>query len=146
LDLLGLPAALGELVQGWSQRFGVPANYHAVATDVAVASETASNLYRIVQEALHNIYKHAHATNVSVLLDAHDGTLTVCIEDDGCGFTTGDSPDVAHTHNLGLISMRERTKLIGGEVDIDSAPGQGTSISVHVPLGTSDTESLQRVR
>jgi signal transduction histidine kinase len=134
LDRLGLSAALGEMVRGWSDRFRIPAEYHATHGDVAVAGDIAVNLYRILQEALNNIWKHAEATHVTVLLAVRNGQLTLVIEDDGRGFTCGEDLGSRDAGRLGLISMRERARLMRGELAIETAPDQGTSLFVHVPF------------
>ncbi len=134
LDRLGLSDALADVVRGWSAQFHVAAEYHASAVaDVPLAADAAVNLYRIVQEALHNVHKHAQASRATVLLDVHGEHLTLVIEDNGRGFAQGE-PAERGAESLGLISMRERARLIGGDIDIETAPGQGTSIFVRVPL------------
>jgi len=97
------------------------------------ALETA--LYRIVQEALTNVVRHAGASQVSVLLESRGETLVVIVEDDGCGF---DADRLMHSspseHWLGLHGMRERAELLGGTLTIESSPGAGTAVFVEVPL------------
>ena len=135
LDQLGLPAALVHLITGWSERFGIEAEYDTSGVDgVRFVPELESNLYRLAQEALHNVYKHAHATHVSVVLEKCDNRLVLVVEDDGVGFSV-----IGHrgleAGSMGLVSMRERATLVGGELTIDSTPGQGTTLIVRVPLG-----------
>ena len=123
LDHLGLSGALAHLVSGWSERFGIPADYDTFGIDGArFAPAIETNLYRLTQEALHNVYKHAHATRVSVLLGRRDGRLTLFVEDDGRGFTVG-SDLTRDAGSFGLINMRERATLVGGQLTIDSTPG-----------------------
>lgn len=134
LDHLGLSAAVGHLVSGWSERFGIPADYQSFgADDLRLSPEAESNLYLLIQEALHNIVKHAHAAHASVVVGKQDSRLTIAIEDDGVGF---DVPvgDRMTEGALGLISMRERATLVGGSFAIESARGRGTTILVNVPL------------
>lgn len=136
LDDLGLSSALGNLVRGWSHRFGVPAEYEASGTDgLRMAPDVEANLYRLAQEALHNIYKHAAATRVNVSLERRDGHVLLAIEDDGCGFSPAELARQTASPRLGLVSMRERARLAGGEIRIESLPGRGTAIYVHVPVG-----------
>ena len=118
-----MPAALARLVGGWSERFHVRADYDTVGIDgVRLRSDAEANLYRLTQEALHNVYKHARATHVSVLLERRDHRIVLVVEDNGCGFAIDDvSPEPVAS--LGLVSMRERAALVGGELTIESTPG-----------------------
>ena len=141
LDHLGLPAALAHLVGGWSQRFQVRAHCDTVGINgVRLRSDAEANLYRLTQEALHNVYKHARATHVSVLLERRDHQIVLVVEDNGCGFAIDDvSPEPVAS--LGLVSMRERAALAGGELTIESTPGFGTTITVRVPITDADGAS-----
>ena len=89
LDNLGLAVSLRDLVHGWAKRFGIPAEFEASAPEMRLADDVETNLYRIAQEALHNVVKHAQARNVSVLLSRRDSHAMLVIEDDGRGFETG---------------------------------------------------------
>lgn len=142
LDDLGLAAAARQLVADWSARTGVPADFQSVgfgATRLPAEVETA--LYRVVQEALTNAAKHAGAGQVSVVLTCRKGEVVAMVEDDGCGF---DAEGVAQTPTpgrpegergrLGLLGMRERVALAGGALEVESAPGQGTTVIARVPL------------
>jgi signal transduction histidine kinase len=135
LDHLGLAAALAKLVRGWSERFGIAAEFGASWPDgCRLPPETEANLYRLTQEALHNIAKHAAARHVSVLLERRADQAVLIIEDDGRGFVR-DHVSIEPAHRgLGLVSMRERATLVGGEFHIESAPDQGTSIYVRIPM------------
>jgi signal transduction histidine kinase len=93
------------------------------------ASEVETALYRMAQEALTNIVKHAQARHVSIVLTSDRGAITALIEDDGCGF----DPD-ARREGMGLDGMRERLGLIGGTLTIESRPGRGTTLVAKVPL------------
>jgi signal transduction histidine kinase len=138
LDHLGLPAALARLVGGWSERFHVRADYDTVGIDgVRLRSDVEANLYRLAQEALHNVYKHARATHVSVLLERRDHRIVLMVEDDGRGFAIDDASPEA-VPSLGLVSMRERAALVGGELNIESTPGFGTTVTVRVPIADAD--------
>ena len=86
-------------------------------------------MYRIVQEALTNIAKHAEATRVSVLVTRKEDAAVVVVEDDGGGFDAG-----RPTAGLGLSGMRERVALVGGKLRLESGPGTGTTIAAEVPL------------
>ena len=134
LDRLGLSAALEDLVHAWSERFHMAGTYHAQGTDGrSLPSDVAVNLYRIVQEALHNVQKHARATHISVRFTIRGTEAAIAIEDDGQGFTPGAADPMRHD-GLGLVGMRERARLIGGQVTIEAAAGRGTSVVVTVPV------------
>ena len=134
LDHLGLAASLKGLVRGWGERFGIIADFESSAPDLRLAADVETNLYRIAQEALHNVVKHAEARTVSVLLSRRDQHAMLVIEDDGRGFLPDAPPPLHSAAGFGLVSMRERATLVGGELEIDSTPGAGTSIFVRVPL------------
>jgi PAS domain S-box-containing protein len=136
LDHLGLSAALANLVRGWSERFRLPAEYHASGVDdLRLAPDAEINLYRLAQEALHNVYKHAGATSVGVFLERRDDHAVLIIEDDGRGFDPGGVSDGDDGERMGLVGMRERATLVGGELEVESSPGDGTTIYVRVALG-----------
>lgn len=137
LDHLGLSAALGHLVTGWSERFGIPSEYDAFGLEgIRLASEVESNLHRLAQEALHNIVKHAQATHVSVVLERRNRQVVLVIEDDGVGFNATDRSGLRHGA-LGLVNMHERAVLVGGELFLDSMPGHGATVIVRLPEGQS---------
>lgn len=133
LDHLGLTAAIENLVRSWSERFGIPVEFRtSVGARIRLAGEAEANLYRIAQEALHNIYKHAKASVVRVAVEQADGHLQLVIQDDGRGFSPVDVHETS-VGGLGLESMRERALLIGGQLVVRSAWGHGTTITVRVP-------------
>ncbi|MFI5076775.1 MAG: GAF domain-containing protein, partial [Vicinamibacteria bacterium] len=144
LENLGLAVSLRDLVHGWGRRFGIPAEFETSAPDMRLADDVETNLYRIAQEALHNVVKHAQARNVSVLLSRRDHHAMLMIEDDGRGFQPQRPAAPHRAAGFGLISMRERAMLVGGELEIDSTPGSGTSIFVRVPLPAEGARSLAR--
>jgi PAS domain S-box-containing protein len=132
-----LVEALASFVAEWSRNYGVEAEFTASGTvSNRLPDDVETNLYRITQEALHNILKHAKATRVDVVLTQLPGEIRLNIEDDGVGFDYGKMRD-AHPdrdHRLGLTGMEERARLIGGSIEIDSQVGAGTSILVRVPV------------
>jgi signal transduction histidine kinase len=104
-----------------------------------VPDDVASVLYRITQEALMNVAKHAHATQVSVVVDKPDGEVRLIIEDDGRGFDPEATAMVARSdRGLGLDGMRERAALVGGTLAIESSLGGGTTVYVRLPLPRGD--------
>ena len=94
-----------------------------------------TTIYRIVQEALTNVVRHAQATQVSVLLERRGEQLQMIVEDNGQGFNAeAERQDSSEGQYLGLLGMAERAMLVGGTLTIDSAPGGGTTIFLHIPL------------
>ena len=131
LDELGLSATLEQFVREWSGHSGVAAEFHAVGLNGdRLPPEVETNLYRITQEVLNNVQKHAQACKVGVLLERRGGQLTLIVEDDGKGF----DPDEKGGGGMGLINMRERAALINGRLEIESAPGAGATLYARVPL------------
>ena len=136
LDDNGLAAALDTLVREWAAMTGVAAEFHATAAPAPgarVARDIELHVYRIAQEALTNIAKHAEASRVSVLLRQAREELALIVEDDGHGFPA--QPNVSPVEpGMGLVSMRERAALIGGRVQIESMAGRGATVYVKIPL------------
>ena len=133
LDTLGLSAALRSLAEDWSAQNDVAVHLDLPpnAALQSLPGDAAVNLYRVAQEALANVAKHAWARRVNIrLADEADG-LVMLIEDDGRGFTPpGDINDLAAQGHFGLVGLRERVNLIGGHLSLQSAPGQGMRIRV----------------
>jgi two-component system, NarL family, sensor histidine kinase DevS len=130
LDDFGLVAALERLVQTFSESSGIRVDLEARLGDHRLPTEVETTMYRIVQEALTNVVKHAEATRVSILLVRRDAMLTAVMEDDGRGF---DAASVK-SDSLGLEGMRERVTLHDGRLTLETAPGSGTTLRVEVPL------------
>jgi PAS domain S-box-containing protein len=143
LDHLGLAAALRHLVDGWGQRFRMRAEYQAIGMErLRLPDHVEANLYRLAQEALHNVFKHAHARQVHVRLEQQHGHLVLTVSDDGCGF---DPEEVARERrSLGLVSMRERAMLAGGQLIVQAAPKAGTTVMVRLPLDGADAARRPR--
>jgi len=134
LDTLGLAPAVGNFVREWSRHYGVRAEFSALGQDGSRPKpEVEINLYRIAQEALNNIHKHAAAGRVAVLLEWRDGEVVLIVEDDGKGFEPGRAVD--GEKGMGLLSMRERAAQVGGTLEIESRPGSGTTVYARVPAG-----------
>jgi signal transduction histidine kinase len=138
LDTMGLGAALRDLAQEWSAQYGIPVNINQPpdVTLRALPAEIAVNLYRIAQEALSNIARHAEAHHVNIGLDWDGETslLKMIIEDDGKGFVYDPTGLNTAEGHLGLVNMRERIGLFGGEWELETTPGQGTRISATWPI------------
>jgi PAS domain S-box-containing protein len=127
LDDLGLSAALPRFLREWSQHYGIAAEFQgptAVSGQLSRAAETA--FYRIAQEALTNVVKHAHASRVDVILERRDGGVVLVVEDDGVGFDT--SKHDIKERGIGLAGMHERAALVGATLQIESEPGKGCTI------------------
>jgi signal transduction histidine kinase len=138
LDHLGLAAGLRALIKGWSHRYGITGTLEASGFDgLRLPLEIEINLYRIAQEALNNVAAHAGAASVVMVLARRERFVGLVIEDDGCGFDPAGAW-ASIGGGLGLVSMCERAMLIGGSLDIDSAPGRGTTLIVHVPVHALD--------
>jgi two-component system CheB/CheR fusion protein len=131
LDDLGLPAALKALVEEFGEREEMPATYHGINIPETIPTNIAAALYRITQEALRNVAKHAGKTHVKVLLEEKEGVLTLQVIDLGVGF---DQEAEVAGGGLGLISMTERARQIHGQLSIHSALGKGTTMIVKAPL------------
>jgi signal transduction histidine kinase len=137
LDDLGLHAALINYVGKWSKRYQAPVDFQSVSLgDQRLASEIETAIYRIAQEALNNIIKHARASYISLILELRGNYAFVIIEDNGCGFDVEEfSAARAGQRRMGLLGMKERAALVGGTFNIESTPGAGTTIFVRIPLG-----------
>lgn len=130
LDDLGLAAALERLAREWQARYQIPIDLLIHIGEERLPGEIETAIYRIVQESLTNVARHAAARSVSVLVERRGGEVIAIIEDDGRGF----NPRPFNGRHLGLAGMRERAELLGGKFTIESRPGQGTSVHVQIPL------------
>jgi signal transduction histidine kinase len=153
LDDLGLSAALANYAEEWSERHEIEVDYQStIQHDGELPIQAALAIYRIVQEALTNVVKHAQASKVSLILtmsaefgnwrpgslSAHrprrPGFLLAIVEDDGLGFDVEEAFQKSSSKGrLGLLGMIERAELLGGTLNIESAPGRGTTIFVRIP-------------
>jgi signal transduction histidine kinase len=129
LDEFGLVEALRSLVTRHGERADVGATFTTTPTDARAPVEIETACFRIVQEALNNIARHARARHIEVTLTAQDVAIEVTVRDDGIGFNVE-----RLRSGLGLVGMSERAELVGGSVDIESAPGAGTTVRARFPL------------
>ncbi|GEM_PF-356275 len=134
LEELGLEAALRTLVQEMLVEAGLAFECRLDLEGQRLPSEIEISLYRIAQESLTNIIKHAGAEHIGVELRASPDMIWLRIEDDGRGFAPDNLGHQANRDRLGLISMRERAEMIGGSLSIQATPGSGTSIDVRIPI------------
>ena len=135
LDDLGVLEAIRTFVNEWSRHFEISADFHPSGLpNERLEREVETHLYRITQEALNNIAKHADAKHVTVLLEKREQNIMLIIEDDGNGFDLKEDRALGeYGGGLGLTGMSERAALIGGTIEIESAPGRGTTIYVRLP-------------
>jgi PAS domain S-box-containing protein len=132
LDDLGLRAALANYIEDWSRRAQIHAELHTAGLSTErLASEIETTLYRIAQEALNNIAKHAHARQVEIILERRTDQVLLIVEDDGVGFEPVGMD--GQRRGFGLLGMQERAALVGATIQIESAPGEGTTIFVRTP-------------
>ena len=131
LDDLGLNAAIEWLAHGWAARMGIKVHLRLGAGDPDVGEAAAIALYRMVQEALTNIARHAHATEVRIVLQQAAGELRLTVQDNGTGF--GEA-SMYREGSHGLMGIRERAYMLGGELEIGNARGGGGRIRVRLPL------------
>ncbi len=137
LDDLGLDRALQRYTSEWSQTTGVPVDLHIGGNqeDTRLPPEFETTLYRVTQEALTNVARHAQAKRVSVLLERRPAFVSLIVEDDGRGFDAQTAMTAPATRGrLGLLGMQERVKLTGGTFTLESAPGAGATIFARLPL------------
>ena len=131
LDDFGLVPALERLTDAFAEQSDVRVDFHSALGEKRLPSEVETTLYRVVQESLTNIVKHANAQHVSVSLARRATTAAAVIEDDGDGF----DPRAVREEGVGLLGMRERLSFVDGRLEIESRPGVGTTIVAEVPLG-----------
>lgn len=125
---LGLSVAIRSLTADFADRTGMPASFVEKSVPPHLPLDVSTALYRIVQEALRNVTKHAGETSVLVTLNGRADDLVLFVSDLGAGF------DATHQFGLGLLSMRERAYLAGGAFSLVSSVGNGTTVQVRVPL------------
>ena len=140
LDDLGLRAALDNYIQNWSARAAIPVELHSSGLlEERLPSEAETTLYRIAQEALTNIARHAGATRVDVILERQGDAVLLIVEDNGVGF---DAERASAPGGFGLLGMQERATLVGASLEIESTPGKGTTVLLRMTAtprkGTSD--------
>jgi signal transduction histidine kinase len=129
LDDFGLVPAVERLSETFREQSGLEVDLAAHLGEERLLPEAETTLYRVIQEALTNVVKHAGASRVSILLQRKQGAVVAVVEDDGSGF----DPDATREDALGLAGMRERLALVGGKLQVESSPGRGTTIAAEVP-------------
>ncbi|WP_234826835.1 GAF domain-containing protein [Rhodopseudomonas palustris] len=132
LDDLGIETAIQNLLDSWSEKSGIEFDLHITLGARRLPSAIETTLYRVLQEALTNVVRHAAARHVGVVLRLHDDQVTMIVEDDGRGFSTAGPGKPAN--RLGLLGIRERLSLVGGTLELETAPGKGTALYARIPL------------
>jgi PAS domain S-box-containing protein len=141
LDELGLARVLETYVKEWSRHTGLPAVFHARPGNLQrFAPEVEASIYRIAQEALNNVVKHARARSANVLLELRGENLALVVEDDGLGF----QPTAKGETMIGLTGMRERALAVGGTVELEPTPGGGTTVLACIPTTGGWREHLRK--
>lgn len=138
LDDLGLIPAIDALVDEFTARYGIRVTRHIDAEGIAFNRESSIQLFRMVQEALTNVARHARATEVTLDIAREDPHCVVRVVDNGCGATQDGKRG---RHSFGLLGLRERAALLGGEVRISTAPGAGFALTAVVPLAALEAGS-----
>lgn len=132
LDDLGLVPTLKRYVDGFAEKSGVPISLTVTGNERRFASYKEVALFRIAQDLLSNIRQHAHATRAQILLDLTEDTVRITVEDNGSGFDVNEA--LIAKKGIGLSTLRERVEMMGGQVQIDSAPGRGAKVSLALPI------------
>ena len=133
LDDLGLPAAVDWYLRGFGKRHAIAADLLEDRMEERLAPEIETAAYRIIQEALTNVAKHARATSCRVYLQRLPTSVLVTIEDDGVGFDPVNPVAAEGGHGLGLTGVRERASQMGGTVRLETGPGKGTRLTIELP-------------
>jgi PAS domain S-box-containing protein len=131
LDRLGLAAAIEVEAQAFQSRTGIHCRWTLLKPPGGASQDLATAAFRIFQEILTNVARHAHATEIEVRLDQRDGNLILEVGDNGIGIQ---SADIDNPKSLGLLGMKERAAILGGEVTLSTNSGNGTMVKVHIPV------------
>jgi two-component system, NarL family, sensor histidine kinase UhpB len=139
LEDLGLKSALRYLIDGVSKHYAVSQSFEVEDLDHLFPADSQIIIYRIFQECLTNISKHAGATKVSIAVREHDGLIYLALEDNGAGFDAAQvSVRRATGRGLGLAALDERARMLGGTLEIRSQPGAGTRVTCAIPINRGE--------
>lgn len=134
LDDLGLVPTLRRYIQDFREKSGLSIALHIMGEERRLAPHLEVTIFRMIQELLNNVDQHAHAAQVDVTLDLEGELVAVTVEDNGCGFDVEEILDTARERkSVGLLTIKERTEMLGGEVEIDSSVGRGTKVRLELP-------------
>jgi signal transduction histidine kinase len=142
LDDLGLPATIDWHLKGFARRHTIKVELLSEGLDDRLPPETEASIYRVVQEALTNVAKHAQASTCRVFLQRLANTVLVTIEDDGVGFRPEDVDRPGGGRGIGLVGIRERVAQLRGEFRLETGPGKGTRLTIEVPARFRESEAL----
>lgn len=131
LDDLGLISALQRYIDDYQQRFDIQVDFVAMDIDMRLPMELETIIYRVIQEALTNVARHAQAKTVSVIIDHRSEDIRIIVEDDGVGFK---ADNIRDRKSLGLQGIRERVALFNGKLTIETETGKGTSLFIEIPF------------
>ncbi|HID54452.1 MAG TPA: HAMP domain-containing protein [Anaerolineae bacterium] len=143
LEDLGLVTALNMLARDASQTLQIPVDFQVTGTEKRLSAEVELALYRMAQEGLSNVARHAQANCAQLHLAFADESITLTIQDDGRGFTIPESPaEMTNNGHYGLLGIQERAELIGARLTILSAPGKGTNLTIVLPIAVNENNLL----
>ena len=135
LDDLGLLAALQWLAADVEKRFGIEVRMSVIGDERRLPPDAELLLFRIAQEALHNVWKHSGASQTCLVVEFGDDTVGLSVQDNGAGFEVPErAGDLAEQGKLGLAGMQERARLLGATLNLESRPGEGTTVSVEAAI------------
>jgi signal transduction histidine kinase len=138
LDDLGLAAAIEWQASDFATRNGIVCHVTVPPVDLHLDGDRATATFRIFQECMTNVIRHAQAKSVRVALVQEEANILLVVEDDGIGFCESGSSNAFGS--LALLGMKERAQFCGGDVQISSSPGNGTTVTVRVPVDTPRAE------
>lgn len=145
LDDLGLTPTMRRYVQDYQEKSGLTVDLSFLGEERRLAPYTEVTIFRALQELLNNVDRHAQASHVKVTLNLESEPVRLSVEDDGQGFEVEPMLGaVAERKSLGLATLRERLEMLGGHVQVQSQPGQGTVVTLEVPAGIPPTEPASR--
>ncbi len=134
LDDLGLVPTLRRYIQDFQEKSGLSIDLHIRGEERRLEPHLEVTIFRVIQELLNNVDQHAQAAHVDVTLDLEGEAMAATVEDDGCGFDVEETLAAAKERkSVGLITIQERTEMLGGEIEIDSSVGRGTKVRLEVP-------------
>ena len=139
LDHLGPVAALRNYVKTFTERTGIKTDIEGTVSVDQLSNQQGTVLYRVAQESLTNVYKHAQATRVKIKLRQREGAVTMEIVDNGRAFSVSNPTNGSDRQPLGLLGMQERVRLVNGQFAIESVPKRGTTVRVQIPLPGPET-------
>jgi len=134
LDDLGLVPTLRRYIDDFQEKKGLQVAFNVVGEERRPAPHVEVTIFRIIQELLHNVWQHAHATHVQVNLDLGGGVVGITVEDDGSGFDVDEAMAAAKERKtLGIVSIQRRLEMLGGQIEFESSLGRGTRVTMEIP-------------